>query len=116
MLFRAAAGIEYIGNYCQIWDNGCMPTQNVNLSDKQASFIRERVKSGDFRNASEVVRAGLRLLEHQERENKLKLRALRKLAAEGFDQLDRGEYEEFDADELAKFMDKVDAKVRARKS
>jgi antitoxin ParD1/3/4 len=90
-----------------------MPTQNVNLSAKQAAFIRHRVKGGDFRNASEVVRAGLRLLEQQEQENKLKLRALRKLAADGFERLDRGEYEEIG--DLGSFMKKMDANVRARK-
>ena len=42
-----------------------MPTQNVNLQDHQADFIRERVRMGRFQNASEVVRAGLRLLEQQ---------------------------------------------------
>jgi antitoxin ParD1/3/4 len=102
-----------IGNYCQLCNNDRMPTQNVNLSDKQADFIRQRVKGGNFRNASEVVRAGLRLLEQQERENKLKLRALRKLATEGFEQLDRGEYEEIG--DVANFMKKIDVKVRARK-
>ncbi len=45
-----------------------MPTQNVNLADHHANFIRSSVDSGRYRNASEVVRAGLRLLEDHEAE------------------------------------------------
>jgi antitoxin ParD1/3/4 len=53
-----------------------MPTQNVNLPDFQAEFIQARIKAGRDKNASEVVRAGLRLLEQHEAENALKLRAM----------------------------------------
>jgi len=69
-----------------------MPTQNVNLQDHQANFIQERIKTGRFQNASEVVRAGLRLLEQQEAENELKLKALREAIDVGFKAIDEGRY------------------------
>ena len=57
-----------------------MPTSFA-LSPHLEHFIREQVASGRFNNASEVVRAGLLLLEDQETSGKLE--ALRKAVAEG---------------------------------
>jgi antitoxin ParD1/3/4 len=37
-------------------------TRNVSLTAELNSFIRTQVASGQYQNASEVVRAGLRLL------------------------------------------------------
>jgi antitoxin ParD1/3/4 len=39
---------------------------NVSLGDHFEEFIEAQVKNGRFQNASDVVRAGLRLLEDQE--------------------------------------------------
>jgi antitoxin ParD1/3/4 len=68
-----------------------MPTRNVNLTDHYDHFVESQVDAGRYQNASEVMRAGLRLLERQIREDEEKLTVLRKLAAEAFDELDRGE-------------------------
>jgi len=67
-----------------------MPTRNVNLTDRYDQFVEEQVASGLFKNASEVMRAGLRLLEQHDREEQEKLATLRTLAAEGFKELDQG--------------------------
>jgi antitoxin ParD1/3/4 len=67
-----------------------MPTRNVNLTDYYDQFVEQLVTSGRFSNASEVMRAGLRLLEQQTHEDAEKLAALRALASEGFSQLDQG--------------------------
>ena len=53
-----------------------MPTRNVNLTQELDRFILARVESGRFENASEVVRAGLRTLEREERLYEAKLTAL----------------------------------------
>jgi antitoxin ParD1/3/4 len=68
-----------------------MPTRNVNLTDHYDNFIKRQIKQGRFRNASEIMRAGLRLLEQKTREDREKLALLRSLATEGFDQLDQGQ-------------------------
>lgn len=36
---------------------------NISFTDKQSNYISNQVKSGDFQNASEVVRDALRLHE-----------------------------------------------------
>jgi antitoxin ParD1/3/4 len=68
-----------------------MPTRNVNLTDHYDDFVSQEIDAGRYRNASEVMRAGLRLLEQQTREDEEKLSALQALAAEGFGQLDQGQ-------------------------
>ena len=53
-----------------------MPT-SVALSPHFESFVKQQVTAGRFNNVSEVVRAGLRLLEDQEEMKALKLQELR---------------------------------------
>ncbi len=60
-----------------------MPTRNVNLTDALDRFVATKVKSGRYENASEVVRAGLRTLEREERRYEAKLAALRAAIDEG---------------------------------
>lgn len=60
-----------------------MPTRNVNLTDELDRFVAKKVKTGRYENASEVVRAGLRTLEREEREFNAKLAALRSAIDEG---------------------------------
>ena len=43
-----------------------MATRNVVLTDAQSKFVNSLVSSGRYQNASEVLRAGLRLLEREE--------------------------------------------------
>jgi antitoxin ParD1/3/4 len=50
---------------------------NVNLGDRFESFIAEQIREGRYQNASEVVRAGLRLLEDHEMERKHHLERLK---------------------------------------
>ena len=60
-----------------------MPTRNVNLTDELDSFVRAKVESGRYENASEVVRAALRTLEREEQQYEAKLAALRTAIDEG---------------------------------
>lgn len=68
-----------------------MPTRDVSLTDHQDRFVDASVASGLYEDASEVVRAGLRLLERQTAEEQAKLEWLRRAAEEGFGELDRGD-------------------------
>jgi antitoxin ParD1/3/4 len=60
-----------------------MPTRNVNLTEELDRFVASRVESGLYANASEVLRAALRLLERDEKEYEEKLSALRAAVAVG---------------------------------
>lgn len=59
-----------------------MPT-SVALSTHFEHFVRSQVESGRYNNASEVVRAGLRLLEDQQKQADLQLEAMRAAVAAG---------------------------------
>ena len=87
-----------------------MPTRNVNLTETQDKFVAEQLKSGGYTNASEVVRAGLRLLEQQAQEDAAKLEALRRDVQEGIDAYERGEYvtidENYTVDDFFRDLDK----------
>ena len=72
-----------------------MPTRNVNLTESFDDFITKEIEAGRYRNASEVMRAGLRLLPQQTAEDVAKLASLRRLAKAGLDQLDQGRGIEF---------------------
>ena len=67
-----------------------MPTRNINLTEHFDGFVEHQVSSGRYSNASEIVRASLRLLEEREQERKAKLKALRKAAKQAFDEIDQG--------------------------
>ncbi len=68
-----------------------MPTRNINLTEHYDEFVEQQIGAGKYKNASEVLRAGLRLLEEQAKAEEQKLKLLRKLAAEGFRELDQGQ-------------------------
>ncbi len=69
-----------------------MPTRNVHLTEHFDSLIAAGIESGQFSNASEVVREGLRLLEQRQQEDKAKIEWLRGAAQEGIAAIERGEY------------------------
>jgi antitoxin ParD1/3/4 len=61
-----------------------MPTRNVNLTPELDRFVTVKVEAGLYSNASEVMRAALRLLERDEREHEEKMAALRSAIDKGF--------------------------------
>ena len=81
-----------------------MPTRNINLTPEMDRYVATRIESGQYANASEVLRAGLRVLERSEREDELKLAALRAAVLAG---------EESGVAE-GDVMDEVRARIRRR--
>ena len=60
------------------------PTMNVSLTPEIRAFVADRIASGRFQSASEVVRAALRLLEeHESRRHAPKMPARRKAGQRG---------------------------------
>jgi antitoxin ParD1/3/4 len=62
-----------------------MPTRNIHLSAELDAYVNERIESGQYANASEVFRAGLRQLQQSELEDKAKIEALRTAVQVGID-------------------------------
>ena len=67
-----------------------MATRNLVLTDAQSELVDRLVESGRYQNASETLRAGLRLLEREEAE----IDELRNRLAAALDQVRGGELAE----------------------
>ena len=87
-----------------------VPTRNVVLTKQQADLVEELVRSGRYQNASEVLRAGLRLLERREAEENAKLSALRRALDESEAAVAAGDVHDFGPG----FLDELDEEDGAR--
>ncbi|MFZ3264014.1 MAG: type II toxin-antitoxin system ParD family antitoxin [Terriglobales bacterium] len=58
---------------------------NINLTPQLEKLVRQKVSSGRYNSASEVVREALRLMESQDELRSLKLEQLRRDIREGLD-------------------------------
>jgi antitoxin ParD1/3/4 len=63
----------------------CMSTMNISLTPQLEKLVQERVKSGRYTSASEVIREALRLMEEKDRLLGAKLDQLRQDIREGVD-------------------------------
>ena len=77
---------------------------SVSLGDYFEGFVESRIAQGRYKNASEVIRAGLRLLEEEE----TKFVTLKKAIAEG---IDSGRAKSFNA---KKHLEKLKAASQKR--
>ena len=64
---------------------------NISLTPVLEALVQEKVASGFYNNASEVVRDALRLMHERDQLDAARLQRLRKEATLGFEALDRGE-------------------------
>jgi antitoxin ParD1/3/4 len=85
---------------------------NINLGAQWEHFIGIYVKSGRYLSASEVGREGLRLLQEREQLRQARLEQLRNELDKGIEQIDRGEFAEFNEQAIKKHIRHV--KVRGR--
>jgi antitoxin ParD1/3/4 len=72
---------------------------NVSLTRELEEFVEQKVRSGLYQTASEVVRDGLRLLRERDELRRDQLEALRRDIAVGVDQADRGQVAPLNAKE-----------------
>jgi len=81
---------------------------NFSLTPNLEQFIRDRAGSGDYNNASEVVREAIRLLKRTEEQRALKLERLRTAVAAGDAALAQGEFTEIGSEgELDTFFEQL---------
>ena len=63
---------------------------NISLTPELERLVDEKVKSGRYASASEVIREGLRLLEEQDDMKQRRLAEVRQKIDRGIEQLERG--------------------------
>ena len=81
---------------------------NFSLTPSLEQFVRDRAESGDYNNASEVVRDAIRLLKRTEERRALKMERLRAAIRDGDEALARGEFTDLDSDrELDEFFAEI---------
>jgi antitoxin ParD1/3/4 len=69
--------------YRDVEELSAITTRNINLTQEMDQFVEAKIQNGEYANASEVLCAGLRALERDEREQQTKLDALREAVTAG---------------------------------
>jgi antitoxin ParD1/3/4 len=69
-----------------------MPTHNVELSEQQEALIVNLVESGEFRDASDVMLEGLRMVEESRKLDAVKDEEMRQAIQAGVEDLEQGRF------------------------
>ena len=69
-----------------------MPTRNIVLTESQDRFVGDLLENGAYQSASEVMRAGLRLLENRVAQRDAELADIRNGVLEGLRQAKAGKF------------------------
>ncbi len=85
---------------------------NVSLTPELEEMVSQKVKSGLYNSASEVVREGLRLVREQDQLREIKLEELQREIQIGIDQADRGEFTSYGS--AAEFIEDIKREGRDR--
>lgn len=85
---------------------------NVSLTPELETLVHDKVESGLYTSASEVVREALRLLRERDQIQHQRLAELRREIAVGLEQLDRGESTTYNDKTLKEFFDEIKTKGR----
>lgn len=80
---------------------------NVSLTPELEKLVNEKVQSGLYNSASEVIREGLRLLQEQDILKEIRRSELRREIMMGKEQIENGEYIEVKASEMKEFAEKL---------
>lgn len=80
---------------------------NVSLTPELEQLVNNKVKSGMYHSASEVIREGLRLLKEQDDLRQSRLNQLRKEVEIGAEQIARGQYTDHNVDNLQQLVEEI---------
>ncbi len=86
---------------------------NVSLTKEFESYVNDKVESGLYQTASEVIRDGLRLMKERDELHQTKLAELRREIAIGIEQADQGLVHPFDEETVARIKERGLKKLRA---
>ena len=73
---------------------------NISLTPELEQLVNQKVESGMYHSASEVIREGLRLLKDQDELKKIRFDELRRDIGKGIESLNRGKGKPFDVNGL----------------
>ena len=77
-----------------------MASRNISLTDHHDDLIEAKIQAGEYANASEVVREGLRLIQERDQELAARVDAIKSRVAVGLEQAARGDFIEGTIDEI----------------
>ncbi len=81
---------------------------NVSLTPELETLVNEKVKSGNYNSASEVVREALRLLKEQDELKRIRRDELRKEVMKGVEDVRAGRYSVLETQEdLDNFAERI---------
>lgn len=83
---------------------------NISLTPELEQLVNDKVTSGMYQTASEVIREGLRLLNDRDQ----RLSSLRRDIRAGFQAVERGGYTDFDASNIQELGKRVKARGQKR--
>ena len=88
---------------------------HISLTPELENIIKEKVASGLYNNASEVVREALRFMKtHEELIYQMKLNSLRGKLTDGESDLKTGQYTDLAPGDIAPFMQRAKNKAKDR--
>ena len=96
VLVNMAMKFERCQRVALLATHGIMEIMNVSLTPRLKKLVTQKVASGRYGSASEVVREALRLFEERERLRETQLAELRREVLVGVRALDRGDSVPFD--------------------
>jgi len=73
---------------------------NVSLTPKLEGYVKQKLSSGFYNSASEIIREGLRLLEEQDSIKQLKFQQFKEELNRGITSLDAGHARAFNKDNI----------------
>jgi antitoxin ParD1/3/4 len=85
---------------------------NVSLTKELEEMINQKVQSGLYNSASEVIREGLRLLNEQDQLRQIRIEELRREVQKGMDQMREGKYTSHTTENLHEFFDEIKKEAR----
>ncbi len=83
---------------------------NVSLTPTLEKLVQDKVNSGMYNSASEVIREALRMMVNADKSSAAKLAALRENLEVGIQELDNGQFDEYDADSAHRILDRIKTK------
>jgi len=85
---------------------------NISLTPELDSYVQQKVQTGMYHSASEVIHEGLRLLREQDQIRQARLTQVRQDVDLGADQIARGEYTEYTAATVKDLAAEIKSKGR----